>query len=145
MGVYMSPLEKQKAVKIVSIFSVVWVIVCALFSLCGEEYYIPCLACAAAVVGFAWLCIPLWEHDYKQYLKEVEEKRKREEKVKHEVIVVRPPIWPIIRRVIGVIVCVIIIASIIGCIMSGIGAFVDSYGMVAFLLLLLLAVMAFRK
>lgn len=139
----MSPLDKKKSIKIIGIFSVVWVIVCALFSLCGPECYLPCLGCAAVVVGFAWLCIPLWEHDYKQYLKQLEEQRKSEERAKLAKNKPKTPIWPIIKKILGFVASAIIVITIIGCITSGISSFIANYGMVAFLLLLILLVLVF--
>lgn len=137
----MSPLNEKKAIKVMAIFSIIWVIICALFSLCGKEYFWACFACALIVVGFAWLCIPIWELDYRKYLKQIESKRQAEERAKHEAKTPKAPVWPIIKRILGFIACAIIVLIVIGCISSGINAFVDSYGMVAFLLLLILLVM----
>lgn len=122
--------------KALLIFSIIWVIVCGLFSLCGSEYYLPCLICAAFVVGFAWLLIPInaieIEAERRNAIKELE----REERLRNRPP--RKPVWPIIRKALGFLAITIAVLAVVSIIISGASAFIDGYGMIAFLLLVII-------
>lgn len=125
--------------KALLIFSIIWVIVCGLFSLCGREFYLPCIICATFVVGFAWLFVPLnsieVEIERKNALKELE----RGERIKNRPP--RKPIWPIIRKVLIFLVIAIAILAIIALVKSGVSSFIASYGMTPFLLLIIILIL----
>lgn len=128
--------------KALLIFSIIWVIVCGLFSLCGSEYYLPCLICAAFVVGFAWLIVPInaieIDRERKNTIKEAEREERRKNRPPRE------PIWPVIRKILGFTAVAIAILVVIGCVKAGVASFIDEFGMVAFILLLILLVLVFR-
>ena len=126
----------KKDRKVILIFSIIWVIVCALFSLCGSEFYLPCLLCAAFVVGFAWLYVPINSIEVEMGRKKNIEKAEREERTKNRPP--REPIWPKVRKVLSFTAVVIAILIVVGLIKAGASAFIDSYGMVAFLLLVII-------
>ena len=125
--------------KALLIFSIIWVVVCGLFSLCGREFYLPCIICAASVVGFAWLFVPInsieVEIERKNALKELE----REDRIKNKPP--RKPIWPIIRKVLIFLAIAIVILVIIALIKSGVSSFISSYGMTPFLLLIIILIL----
>lgn len=122
----------KKDRKAILIFSLIWVVICALFSLCGSEFYLPCLICAAFVVGFAWLAVPI------NSLEVAAERREAERKERAKNKPPRAPIWPVIRKILGFAAIAIAILVVIGCIKAGVSYFIDEYGMVAFLLLVII-------
>jgi hypothetical protein len=127
----------KKDRKAILIFSLIWVVVCALFSLCGSEFYLPCLICAAFVVGFAWLSVPINSLEVAAGRREAERKERAKNKPP------RAPIWPTIRKILGFAAIAIVILVVVGCIKAGASYFIDEYGMIAFLLLLILLVLVF--
>lgn len=126
----------KKDRKVILIFSIIWVIVCALFSLCGSEFYLPCLLCAAFVVGFAWLVVPINSIEVEMERKKAIKEAEREERIKNRPP--REPIWPKVRKVLGYTAVVIAILVVVGFIKAGASDFIDRYGMVAFLLLVII-------
>lgn len=126
----------KKDRKVILIFSIIWVIVCALFSLCGSEFYLPCLLCAAFVVGFAWLVVPINSIEVEMERKKAIKEAERDERIKNRPP--RAPIWPKVRKVLGYTAIAIAILVVVGFIKAGASSFIDRYGMVAFLLLVII-------
>ena len=136
------PKMNKKDWRIAYISCLIWVVICGLFSLAGPEYYLLCL------IGAASFVIPVLAYSLKfDYLAKHEaeitarknEKEKREQEKNEQFKYNWQKIYkPAIKTILRVGVCVIAVLLVISAIKNGASSFIEKYGMVPFLLLLIL-------